>query len=159
SITSEVSVAGSPLGVAAVGAGLFYTTSGSQPWKITPGLGTAPFSTSTDAAQGPIVGDLSGVYWPTATSNMMASDLRGAKATSLSPVPDPPVSALALDTTFVYWTDQSGAVYQVSRGGGKMPVMLNPPDPSNANPAWGIAVSPSDGTVYFAQGGTLFKRS
>ncbi len=139
-----------PLGVTVWGATVFFTAVGTNVWIIPPGGMPVNFQTaSTELPSGPIVADATGVYWPTTAGHMIASDLGGAKAISIGAVPDA-VNAVATDASSVYWTDQSGGVYQLAKAGGGTPMSINPL--AMMVPARGIAVDPSDSTVYFAQG-------
>jgi hypothetical protein len=149
-------VADSTLGVAAWGATVFFTTTGSKVWTIPSGGAPANFTSSPDIASGPIAADSLGVYWTTATGQMLAADLGGAKAITLCTLPDPMVYAVATDEFSVYWTDQAGGVYQASKTAAGTPTPLN--TSGAGTPAYGIAVDPSnDGTVYFAQGAQVLR--
>jgi hypothetical protein len=148
--TVLATVQGTPTGVAAWGADVYFTTMADKTWGLATGAPPVPLvSPSTAMPSGPITADASGVYWPTIDGHMVSVSPGGGTATSLCMVPDT-VNAVTTDSAFVYWTDQSGGVYQVAKtAAGAMPKILNPPD--GITPAYGIVVDLTT-SVYFAQG-------
>jgi hypothetical protein len=151
-------VSGSTLGIAVWGQTVFFTTQGSKAWTIPPNGTPASFSTSTEIAAGPIAADAMGVYWSTTSAHLLGAGLGGDTPVQLVPGALPAaVSAIATDASYVYWTDQSGGVYQVSKGG---ETSVSPPlvAPGGVR-AYGLAVDPTDSTLYFARGTEVLRLS
>jgi hypothetical protein len=141
------------LGVAVWGATVYFTTTGSKAWMIPPGGMPVVLSSAAGIASGPIVADSTGVYWPTTTDHMVSAGLTGGNPTQLCTVAAS-VNAVTTDSSFVYWTDQSGGVYRVSKNSDAgTPETLNG---GNGTPAYGIAVD-NAGDVYFAQGSQVLR--
>jgi hypothetical protein len=148
SIPSTTSVADSTMGVTVWAATVFFTTTGSKVWKIPPGGAATNFTTWPEIALGPITADNVGVYWVTVNLSMMQADPGGANPVQLC-LATAAVNGIATDMSYLYWTDQNGGVYQTNKKQAGTPAKLASP---NNTAAYGIAVSPSDSTVYFAQG-------
>jgi hypothetical protein len=152
--TALGTVMDSTTGVAAWGATVFFTTTGSKPWKIPPGAMPTDFTSWAEIAAGPIAADSGGVYWVTTVGHMVACDLGGTAPAQLT-ITSGAVYAIATDPHNVYWTSSDGGVYQTPKGVPAMsPVVLIQP---SSNPTYGIAVNQSDGTVYYAQGSTVWR--
>jgi hypothetical protein len=152
--TIPATVSMTMLGVAADSTTVFFTTPSWPAWAFTlGGAPPAPFSTSTEMAAGPIAADPQGVYWFTTAGHLLRANSDGTAVITLCMPPDT-VNNIATDMNSAYWTDQSGGVYLVGKSAAGNAVTLNAP---STTPAYGIAVSPGNASVFFAQGSKVLR--
>jgi hypothetical protein len=141
-------------GIAVWGSTVYFTTTSANVSIVPPG-GQPQSFVANQTAQGPITADGQGVYWPTIENEMVYAPLGvGSSATPLCTGLPAPVNAVTTDATYVYWTDQSGGVYRVTKNTAGSRQSLNALPDNTA--AYGIAVDGA-GSVYFAQGADVLR--